>query len=249
MLTGKTALVTGSSSGIGRAIAEEFGRAGANVVVNYYSNASGAEETVETITEAGQQAVAIQADVSSTADVEALVEQTYEEFDEIDILVNNAGIFPRYSWEDMERSDWERVLHTNLGGLFEISKRIVPRMADRDETGAVINISSTWALQGGMDTAAYTASKGGIVSLTRQMCKQFAADGVRVNTVTPGAVRTAMNEALREDDEYVQSVRESVPAGRFGRPSDIADVVTFLASPRAAYIHGQNIVVDGGLTA
>lgn len=248
MLSNKTALVTGSSGGIGRAIAEELGNRGADVTVNYHSNEEGAKNVRDTIIENGQDAIAVQADISDWDDANELVERTQEELGEIDILVNNAGIFPRHSWDEMTRGDWDRVLDVNLGGLFNMSKLVIPGMVEQAD-GAVINLSSTWALKGGLDNAAYTASKGGIVAVTRQMCHEFAADGIRVNAVSPGATKTSMNEELRENQEYVDRVTEAVPAERFGTPEDIGHVVAFLASDRAAYIHGQNIVVDGGLTA
>ncbi len=248
MLSSKTALVTGSSSGIGQAIAEELGNQGADVTVNYRSNEAGATSTRDAIINSGQDAIAVQADISDWTDASELVARTRGELGDIDVLVNNAGIFPRHSWTEMERPDWDRVLDVNLGGLFNMSKLVVPEMVGRGD-GAVINLSSTWALQGGLDNAAYTASKGGIVAVTRQMCHEFAANGIRVNAISPGAIKTAMNETLREDQEYIERVVESVPAERFGTPEDIGHVAAFLASDRAAYIHGQNIVVDGGLTA
>lgn len=248
MLSNKTAIVTGSSGGIGRAIAEELGNQGADITVNYHSNEEGAKKVRDTIVENGRDAIAVQADISDWDDANELVTRTQDKLGDIDILVNNAGIFPRHSWDKMERGDWDRVLDVNLGGLFNMSKLVIPGMIKQAD-GAVINLSSTWALKGGLDNAAYTASKGGIVAVTRQMCHEFAADGIRVNAVSPGATKTAMNEELREDQEYIDRVTEAVPAERFGTPEDIGHVVAFLASDKAAYIHGHNIVVDGGLTA
>lgn len=247
MLEGKTAIVTGSSSGIGRSIAEELAREGADIAINYYSNEEGAIEAKETIEAIGQEAIVIQADVSKWDDANRLVERTRDELGEVDILINNAGVFPRYAWSDMDRDDWDHVLDVNLGGLFNMSKQVIPGMVDRG-AGSVVNISSTWALHGGPDNAAYTASKGGIIAVTRQMCHEFASEGVRVNALSPGATATAINEELRKDQEYIDRVEDAVPAGRFGEPEDIAHVAAFLAGPKAAYIHGQNIVVDGGLT-
>jgi NAD(P)-dependent dehydrogenase (short-subunit alcohol dehydrogenase family) len=248
MLSGKTAIVTGSSNGIGRAIAERFGREGANVTVNYYSDEDGANAARDVIEDSGSEALVVQADVSRWDDSVSLVERTREAFGEVDVLVNNAGMFPRITWENLTRDEWDRVLGVNLGGLFNLSKQVLPRMADRGD-GVVINMSSTWAIKGGPDNAAYTASKGGINAVTRQMCYQFAADGVRVNAITPGPVKTSMNEELREDPEYIKAVQESVPAARFGESEEIAGVAAFLAGPDAKYIHGENIVVDGGMTA
>lgn len=248
MLSNKTALVTGSSGGIGRAIAEELENQGADVTVNYHSNEEGAKNACDTIIENGRDAIAVQADISDWDDANKLVNRTQDELGDIDILVNNAGIFPRHFWTEMTRGDWDRVLDVNLGGLFNMSKLVIPGMVEQAD-GAVINLSSTWALKGGLDNAAYTAFKGGIVAVTRQMCHEFAADGIRVNAVSPGATKTSMNEELRENQEYIDRVTEAVPAERFGTSEDIGHVAVFLASDKAAYIHGQNIVVDGGLTA
>lgn len=248
MLAGKTALVTGSSRGIGRAIAEAFADHGANVAVNHHPDDDDGSAVVAAIEGMGNEAIDVGADVSDPADAERLVDRTRDELGEIDVLVNNAGIFPRESWTEMDRSGWDRVVDVNLGGLFEISRRVLPAMADRGE-GAVVNMASTWGLEGGTVDPAYTASKGGIVAVTRQMCHAFAPDGVRVNAISPGAVKTDLNADLREDDEYVSEVRAAVPAGRFGEPSDVAGVATFLASDMAAYVHGENVVVDGGVTA
>lgn len=248
MLSGKTAIVTGSSRGIGRAIAEEFARQGADVTVNYHTNQEGAQAARDVIQDAGQEALVVQADISEPGDADRLVEETRAELGDIDVLVNNAGIFPRYSWEEMTLEQWNQVLGVNLGGLFNMSKRVIPAMSEGDG-GAVVNVSSTWAIKGGTDNAAYTASKGGIVAVTRQMCHAVAGDGVRVNAISPGAVKTDLNADLRADCEYVAEVREAVPAGRFGEPEDVAAVATFLASDMAAYVHGENVVVDGGVSA
>lgn len=248
MLTGQTALVTGSSRGIGRAIAEAFGQNGADVTVNYHQDADGARAARDAIRAEGQRAIAVQADVSDPDDADHLVAETHDRLGEVDILVNNAGVFPRHSWDAMSREEWDAVLDVNLGGLFNMTKQVAPAMEDRQD-GVILNLSSTWAITGGTDNAAYTASKGGIVAVTRQLCREFAENGVRVNALCPGATATAMNEDLRTDQEYVDDVEDAVPVGRFGTPEEVAAVATFLASDGASYIHGQNIVVDGGLTA
>ena len=248
MLEGKTALVTGSSRGIGRAIAESFADHGADVAVNHHPDDDPGDAVVAAVEDAGGAAIDVGADVADPDEAEQLVDRTRNELGRIDVLVNNAGIFPRKGWESMDRTVWDRVLDVNLGGLFCVSRLVLPAMADHG-SGAVVNMASTWGLQGGTVDPAYTASKGGIVAVTRQMCHAFAADGVRVNAISPGAVKTDLNAELREDDEYVTEVREAVPAGRFGEPSDVAGVATFLVSDMAGYVNGENVVVDGGATA
>jgi NAD(P)-dependent dehydrogenase (short-subunit alcohol dehydrogenase family) len=248
MLEGNTALVTGSSRGIGRAIAESFADHGADVAVNHHPDDDGGAAVVAAVEAAGGSAIDVGADVSDPDDAGRLVGRTRDELGAIDVLVNNAGIFPRESWAEMDRATWDRVVAVNLGGLFGVSRLVLPAMADRGG-GAVVNMASTWGLQGGTVDPAYTASKGGIVAVTRQMCHAVAGDGVRVNAISPGAVKTDLNADLRADDDYVAEVRDAVPAGRFGEPEDVAAVATFLASDMAAYVHGENVVVDGGVTA
>jgi NAD(P)-dependent dehydrogenase (short-subunit alcohol dehydrogenase family) len=248
MLSEKTALVTGSSSGIGKAIAVEFAEQGADVAVNYSSNEEGAREAATAVREAGQRPVVVGADVSDPDEAQALVETTREELGEIDVLVNNAGIYPRTSWEDV---DWETVLRTlsvNVGGLVNVSRCVAPAMLDRGE-GSIINMSSIWAVRGGVGNVAYTASKGAITALTRQMCAEFAPQGVRANVISPGAVETAINAEQREGEEYMERVTGAIPAGRWGQPADIAHMAAFLASDRADYVNGADLVVDGGVNA
>lgn len=248
MTAGKTALVTGSSGGIGKAIATKFGEHGMNVVVNYASNQDGAKEAAETIRDAGGNATVVGADVSDPAEAQALVETAREEYGTVDVLVNNAGIYPRYDWESITWDRLQQVLSVNVGGLCNVSGHVLPEMADRGD-GVVINMSSIWSQRGGTGNVAYTASKGAITALTRQMCAEYGGEGVRVNTITPGAIATPMNEARREDEEYLDRVTEGIPANRFGSADEIAGVALFLAGPDATYVNGADIVVDGGLLA
>lgn len=248
MVSGKTALVTGSSGGIGKAIATTFGEHGANVVVNYASNEDGAASTAESIRKAGGNATVVGADVSDPAQAQALVETAREEYGTVDILVNNAGIYPRYNWDTITWDRLQQVLAVNVGGLCNVSRHVLPEMAARG-AGTVINVSSVWSQRGGSDNTAYTASKGAITALTRQMCAEYGGSGVRVNTLTPGAIATSMNESQREDEEYLDRVTEDIPAGRFGTAKEVAAVAVFLAGPDATYVNGTDIVVDGGLLA
>ncbi|MHB9287955.1 SDR family NAD(P)-dependent oxidoreductase [Halobacteriales archaeon Cl-PHB] len=248
MLSGKVALVTGSSSGIGRAIAEDFAANGADVVVNYHANQTGAEAAAEAVRGAGQQARVVQADVSDPAEAAALVETAVDDLGGLDVLVNNAGIYPRLSWDDLDWEQWSRTMNVNVGGLINTSKAALPTLRDQGE-GAVINMTSMWAFRGGSGNVPYTASKGAIRSLTYQMCAAFAEEGLRVNAISPGAIATAMNAESREDDEYVEEVTSMIPQGRFGDPEEIATVASFLASDAGRYVNGAVVPVDGGLLA
>jgi NAD(P)-dependent dehydrogenase (short-subunit alcohol dehydrogenase family) len=247
MFDGQTALVSGSSSGIGRAIAETLGEAGVDVGINYYTNRDGAMSAVEAIEAAGGSAVTIQADVGEIDGCTRLVEETRDAFGSIDILVNNAGIIHREPLESLSDGEWRRLQQVNLDSYFRLSKLVIPEMASRGD-GKVVNVSSIWGRRGGANQAAYGTSKGAIDSLTKQLCHEFAPKGVRINAVSPGPIETDLNEEYIDDPEEYERVASSVPAGRWGDPKEIAEVVAFLVGPRASYIHGENVVIDGGRT-
>jgi meso-butanediol dehydrogenase/(S,S)-butanediol dehydrogenase/diacetyl reductase len=184
-------------------------------------------------------------DVADPDTVAATVEGIVEEFDGLDVVVNNAGVYPRSTWEDATWSEWQRTLAVNIGGVFNVTRNALPAL--RDANGTIVNVSSIWGLRGDSGDVAYTASKGAVVALTKQLCQQYGSDGLRANAVAPGAIATPLNEEVRTDEAYVSNIEGTVPAGRFGDAEEVADLIAFLAGPQASYINGECVVVDGGL--
>jgi 3-oxoacyl-[acyl-carrier protein] reductase len=234
-LEGKTALVTGGSRGIGRAIALELGRAGASVVVGYRS---GSEEAEAVAAESGGRAV--QADVGDPDEARRLV----EEAGELDILVNNAGVTRDGLIARMSDEDWRTVLDTNLGGVFHTCRAAVRGMMRR-RRGAIVNVTSVVGLHGNPGQTNYAASKAGIVGFTKALARELGSRGVRVNAVAPGYIATALTDVLSE--EARQTILTNTPLGRLGEPGDIAGAVRFLCSDEASFITGEVLLVDGGL--
>lgn len=248
MLSEQVAVVTGSSRGIGRAIAEAFAQNGADVVINYHSHGDQAEAAAETVRAAGQSARVVQADVSDPAEAAALVQVATDELGGLDILVNNAGIYPRVSWDELTRDAWQRTLEINVGGVFNTTAAALPGMKTAGE-GVIINMTSMWADLGGTGNVPYTASKGAIKALTYQMATELTPAGIRTTAIAPGAIATDMNVDQRQDPEYLATMEAMIPAGRFGEPAEVADLAVFLASAKAAYINGTVVTIDGGLLA
>lgn len=243
-LSGKAALVTGASRGIGRAIALELAKNGARVVVNYAKNSGGAEATVQAIQAAGGEAQAVQADVSDFKAAEGLVKATVEAFGSLDILVNNAGTTRDQLIMLMSEADWDTVLATNLKSAFNCSKAAV-RVMLRKRAGRIINIASVAGILGNAGQTNYSASKAGLIGFTRALAREVAARNITVNAVAPGFVPTALTNDLPA--EIKEATLKQIPLGRWGQPEEIAYAVAFLASDRAAYITGQVLTVDGGL--
>ena len=244
MFNNKVVLVTGSSRGIGRAIAVKFAKEGANVVINYKSSTKEAEIITEIISNYGNKCICIKADISREKDVADMVEKIIDEFGHIDILVNNAGIAIDNDFENREVKDWKKTLGTNLIGVFLVSKYVGKYMMER-KYGKIINVSST----NGIDTTYpysvdYDASKAGIVNLTKNLAIQYAPY-INVNAIAPGWVDTGMNDDLSKS--YLKSEREKILLKRFAEPEEIAEVVLFLASDKSRYIDGETIRVDGGI--
>ncbi len=245
LLEGKIAVVTGASRGIGRAIAEDLAANGAAVVVNYNSNAAAADEVVAGIEKGGGTAVAVQADVSDFAASQQLIKTALDTYGQIDILVNNAGTTRDTLLLIMKEAQWDTVLDTNLKSVFNCCKAAARPMVRRKQGGRIINISSVSGIVGQPGQANYAASKAGIIGFTKSLAKELGSRSITVNAVAPGFVLTDLTAGLSE--ELVQKALEFIPLGRWGEPDEIANVVTFLASDKAAYITGEVIQVDGGI--
>lgn len=243
-LAGKAAVVTGASRGIGRAIAEVLARRGAKVIVNYAKDADGAAATVAAIQAAGGEARAVQADVADFKAAEGLVKTAVEAYGALDILVNNAGTTRDMLIMLMPEADWDTVIQTNLKSAFNCSKAAVKVMM-RKRSGRIINITSVSGIAGNAGQTNYSASKAGLIGLTRALAREVAARHITVNAVAPGFVPTALTNDLPA--EIKDATLKSIPLGRWGQPEEIAYAVAFLASNEAAYITGQVLSVDGGL--
>lgn len=245
LLNGKVAVVTGASRGIGRAIAEDLAGHGATVVINYNTSADAAEEVVAAIKSNGGKATAVQADVSQFDQAQTLIKTTLDTYGQIDILVNNAGTTRDKLLMMMKEEDWDVVLETNLKSVFNCCKAAARPMVRRKAGGRIINISSVVALIGQAGQANYAASKAGIIGFTKSLAKELGSRQITVNAVTPGFFPTALTAVLPE--EQVQAMMSFIPLGRWGELPEVAHLVTFLASDKAAYITGQVISVDGGI--
>jgi 3-oxoacyl-[acyl-carrier protein] reductase len=240
----KVVLVTGSSRGLGKAMALEFGQRGYKVAVHYASSQGPAEEVAEMIRSFGSQAAVFSANVSQASACQELIKQVSTDLGSLDILVNNAGITKDTLAIRMKEEDWTSVLDTNLSSAFYLSKAVLRGML-RNNWGRIINISSVVGIMGNVGQANYVTAKAGIIGLTKALAKEYASKSITVNAVAPGFIESDMTANL--SDELKKSYLAQIPVGRFGQPQEVAKVVSFLASEDSAYVNGQTITVDGGM--
>jgi glucose 1-dehydrogenase len=252
-LEGKVALITGGDQGIGRAIALRLAAEGADIALCYHHNRSGAEEVVASITGdsagagTGRKALALQADVSDTAQAKNFTTTVFERFGTADILVNNAGLERRADFWDVTEQDYDLVLNVNLKGVFFTTQAVVRHWMASRKPGKIINISSVHEELPFPHFASYCASKGGLKMLTRDLAIELAPYGITINNIAPGAIETPINKALLNDPAKLNPLLENIPLGRLGTPEDVAGVAAFLASKDSDYITGTTVLVDGGL--
>lgn len=243
-LAGKSALVTGGSRGIGRAICVLFGRLGARVAVNYVRDDAAARETVEAVSAAGSEAVALRADVAVVSEAGRLVEQTVGRFGALDVLVVNHGIWKRASIDAMTPEEWDETIRTNLGGTYAVCHHAARHMISR-RSGAIVTISSTSGQRGEAHYSHYSATKGAILAFTRSLAVELAPHGIRVNGVAPGWVLTDMTRDTLEGPDAEEALRP-IPSKRAASPEEIAGPVAFLASDLASFMYGEILCVNGG---
>jgi 3-oxoacyl-[acyl-carrier protein] reductase len=243
-MEGRTCLVTGSSKGIGRGIAEDLGAHGANVVVNYRSSEAEAHEVADNIEDAGGDSIVVQANVAELDEVRSMYETVQDAYGNIDVLVNNAGITVDKKFENMTREDWDKVMEVNLGGVFNCTKVCFEDIREAHE-GRLINISSVVGQQGNYGQANYATTKSGLFGFTRTIALELAREGSTANCVAPGFVKTDMLESVPE--RVQEGILERIPLDRFAEVEDVVHMVTFVAQEQSSYMTGQVLGVNGGM--
>ncbi len=245
-LEGKVALVTGTSRGLGAAMARALAGAGADVALHDRCAASETERTIRART--GVRTATLVADLSSRAEADRLVGSVLDAMGRLDILVNNAGIIRRAPAAEYPDADWDEVIEVDLTAVFRLCRAAGAHMLTQSR-GKIVNVSSLLAFQGGVTVPAYAAAKGGVAQLTKALANEWAARGINVNAIAPGYMRTENTRPLTEDPVRYRQITERIPAGRWGEPSDLGGAVVFLASPASDYVNGHVLVVDGGWLA
>lgn len=245
-LNGKVAIVTGTSRGLGKAMAIALAKAGANIVGVGVSDMS---ETKEEIKKVGRQFLEIKADLTNTKSVDKIVSETVKKFGGIDILVNNSGTIRREDAINYKEKDWDDILNLNLKTLFFLSQKVAKQFMKQETGGKIINIASMLSFQGGIKVPAYTASKSGVMGLTKALANEWAKYNINVNAIAPGYMATDNTKQIREDEKRSQEILDRIPAGRWGTPEDLAGTVVFLASKASDYVNGHTLAVDGGWLA
>ena len=240
----KTVLITGASGGIGTATACLFAEKGYNVVINYNNSERQARLLQKSLTEHGAKSICVGANVSYPSEVNSMIKQAEYAFGGIDVLVNNAGISQIKQIQDITDNDWHEMIATNLTGVFNCARAVVPNMI-RNKSGAIINVSSMWGITGASMETHYSAAKAGVIGFTKALAKELGPSGIRVNCVAPGVIETNMNRNITL--EAVEQLSDETPLGRLGSPIEVAEAIYFLASEQASFITGQIISPNGGL--
>ncbi len=246
-LEGKVALVTGSSQGIGQAIAERLAQEGADIVIDYRSHPEGAEETQAKVEASGRKGFIVKADLGVVSDIRQMIASAIQNFGKLDILVNNAGLEKNADFWSVTEADYDSVINVNLKGVFFATQAIVQHLIETKRPGKIINISSVHEELPFPHFTSYCASKGGVKMMMRNLAVELGPHGITINNVAPGAIETPINTKLMNDPEKLGALLKNIPLGRLGQPKDVASIVAFLASSDADYVTGTTFFVDGGL--
>ncbi len=246
-LEGKTALITGSDQGIGKAIAIRFAQEGADVVINYNRNADNAQQTLAEVQATGRNGFVIQANLSQISETRRLVDESIAHYGKLDILVNNAGVEKRADFWDVTEDDYNFVVGVNQTGVFFTTQRFVQHLRDTQQKGKIVNISSVHEELPFPHFTAYCMSKGALKMMARNLAVELGPLGITVNNIAPGAIETPINTKLLSDPKLLAALTQNIPLGRLGKPEDVASLAVFLASPESDYVTASTFYVDGGL--